>query len=282
MLNNRYKQLVQTYIYSNTHIAIAAVCFLWGNALLLGFELDKYLSAYVFFSTLFTYQLSKYALFKNKVFESLDHDEQYNFTKNNLNYTFITMCLSALVIFFLFLKMPFQVQLWSIFVGFISIIYAIRIKIRGKEYKLRRVPFIKIFLITLVWASMGVIFNYTFWGHAIDWKVVVIQFLFLFSITLPFDIKDFETDTKTSVITIPTAFGKIISKWLTFLVTVFHLIAFYLVFKEVTLLFIVLYALLLSILVLLSFTKIEEMKKWQVMLVYDGSMIIFFLLTLIN
>lgn len=282
MSGNRFKRLVQIYIYSNVHIAIAAVCFLWGNALLLDFSINLSLSLYVFVATLFTYQLSRYALFKSKVFESVEGDELYGFTKKNLRYTFISIVVSAIVALVLFFEMPDQVKKWSVLLGVISFMYSLKVHTKKFAFRLRDIPFLKIFIIAFVWASTGVAFNYGYNEQPVDWKFFLIQYLFIIIITLPFDIKDVKTDTLTHVKTIPSVLGIDFAQMVTLVATAFYFVFFNLKFPNLSLTFVVLFGLLMIFLVWLNFTKLSQMQKWKVMMVYDGSMIVFFLLTLLS
>lgn len=282
MSGNRFKRLVQIYIYSNVHIALAAVCFLWGNGILLGFSINFSLSIYVFASTLFTYQLSRYALFKSKVFESVEGDELYGFTQNNLRFTFISLLVSAIVSLVLFFEMPDQVKKWSVLLGVISFMYSLKINTKKFAFRLRDIPFLKIFIIAFVWVSTGVAFNYGFNEQLVNWKYFLIQYLFILIITLPFDIKDLQTDIMTNVKTIPTVMGKDFTQMITLIATAFYLVFFNVFFPILSPVFIMLYGLLMIFLVILNFTKLSQMQKWKVMMVYDGSMILFFLLTLLS
>lgn len=279
---SKIKSLLQLYIYSNFHIALAAVCFLWGNGILLGFSINFSLSVYVFASTLFTYQLSRYALFKSKVFESVEGDELYGFTQNNLRFTFLSLLISAIIALVLFFEMPGQVKKWSVLLGLISFMYSLKIHTKSFAFRLRDIPFLKIFIIAFVWASMGVAFNYGYNELPVDWNFFLIQYLFIIIITLPFDIKDLQTDMMTNVKTIPTVMGKDFAQMITLVATAFYFVFFNVMFSNLSLVFIMLYGLLMIFLVVLNFAKLSQMKKWKVMMIYDGSMILFFLLSLLN
>lgn len=273
-------RILKTYIYSNLHIALAALCFLWGNAVLLKLPLDIKLSAYVFASTFFSYQLSRFSLYKSRVFHSVEGDELYDFTDKNLKFTLFSMLLAGVISLGLFCVMPLKVKVLSLAMGGLSVLYPLKFQFGKKSFRLRDLPFLKIFIIALVWSVVGVGFNYAFWNVSPDIKYLITQFLFIIIITLPFDIRDRETDMQTHVSTIPTVFGSRNTGILVLTGTVFYLVFFNLKFPETTLMFKTLYGLMMVWLAILTLGWVEEMKKWKVMLIFDGSMVVFYILTL--
>ena len=85
---------------------------------------------------------------------------------------------------------------------------------------LRKLPFLKIFLIAYVWSSSSFIMpllanNITINVHL--GLAFLERLLFLFSITIPFDIKDYEDDKRLALKTIPNTFGITRSKYVAIL-----------------------------------------------------------------
>ncbi len=109
----------------------------------------------------------------------------------------------------------------------ISISYILPI---WKNKRLRDVPFIKIFLIAIVWTLL------TSRGMAIEWGLAgnystLLQLperiLFLFAITLPFDIRDLELDRRMPVKTLPGQIGIRDSKLLALMTLVCSILLVY-------------------------------------------------------
>ena len=75
----------------------------------------------------------------------------------------------------------------------------------------RQIPFLKIFLITLVWSLTTVILPVINIQHEVITKEVMLIFIkrliFIFAITLPFDIRDMSYDSAAGIKTIPLWLG---------------------------------------------------------------------------
>lgn len=126
---------------------------------------------------------------------------------------------------FLTFKINFETLLILIPPGLIALAYPIKIK---SGFRLRNIPFFKVFLIALVWAFVTLLFplvdehDYTVLKkgstHLLFWQ----RFLFIFAITLPFDIRDLKYDIKDKLKTFPVVFGKSTTK----IIAVFSLLLF--------------------------------------------------------
>ncbi len=84
---------------------------------------------------------------------------------------------------------------------------------RGSATRLREYGLNKIFTIAIVWAAVTVMLPLVN-AHGLSaihdtglWWRFAIRLVFIFAITLPFDIRDLENDEKISVRTIPMVFG---------------------------------------------------------------------------
>ncbi|BDD08527.1 hypothetical protein FUAX_09590 [Fulvitalea axinellae] len=99
--------------------------------------------------------------------------------------------------------------------GFLSLAYNFPDAIPFR--KLRSLPLLKIFLIALVWASTGALYPALLTGklgqpeiNQLFWA----EFLFIFAITLPFDIRDYYSDRQLQLLTIPGLIGTKNTKYL--------------------------------------------------------------------
>lgn len=99
------------------------------------------------------------------------------------------------------------------FLGALSLVYPIPLpfknKTNGLNYRLRDIPFIKIFLISLTWATGSCCYFAPALqvGHSFPYHLFLLQFIFIFFITIPFDINDIEIDNAVGVKTIPILLG---------------------------------------------------------------------------
>ncbi|MBC8048224.1 MAG: hypothetical protein H7Y00_15600, partial [Fimbriimonadaceae bacterium] len=92
-----------------------------------------------------------------------------------------------------------------------SVLYGIPLKLNRKSLRLRDVGVTKIFLISFVWAYIGSVLPVINADEGFLNKDVLLlftaNFLFIFGITLPFDIKDLRIDAMHPVKTIPKLLG---------------------------------------------------------------------------
>ncbi|MBY0424525.1 MAG: UbiA family prenyltransferase, partial [Cytophagales bacterium] len=77
--------------------------------------------------------------------------------------------------------------------------------------RLRDLPYMKIFSIAFVWSASTILLpmakypEYVAFGH---WAGIFVErFVFVFAITIPFDIRDMEEDRKSGIKTIPLLLG---------------------------------------------------------------------------
>lgn len=289
--------VLKRFIETNLFIAVAAVAFLWANILLLDFNkhVQIYLTLQVFFSTWFVYQLSRWIYFKNGIYANSEELVLQWFEKHpKINQLTILVSAIAAIIFTFFLKWKTILALGCI--GLISVLYPVAIfKPFGIKTRLRDYPYVKIFLIALVWSETSVLLP------ALESDVVlyerrdviltcIVQFIYILFITLPFDINDAKVDQHSNVKTIPVKFGIKTSKWICFSLGVLYAFGILVVFmienwRSIANIYlnewtIYLICLLLILLQAFTFYHSDTTKKWIIKLVYDGSMMIYFLILL--
>lgn len=117
----------------------------------------------------------------------------------------------------LFLMLSLSAQLFVLFLGLISIAYAIPLfSINNKKFGLRNIPGLKLFLIAMVWSASTVTFpiielNQTAYSDVNFQEIILLtakRFLFIAAITVPFDIRDLFQDKMNELKTIPTLLGE--------------------------------------------------------------------------
>lgn len=80
----------------------------------------------------------------------------------------------------------------------------------GKPFALRQVPYLKLFLIALVWTLMGVCLPHLWHDMTLNRTSVVLmlmRFMFILAITLPFDIRDGVADKVQGIKTLAHVLG---------------------------------------------------------------------------
>lgn len=118
-------------------------------------------------------------------------------------------------------------------VAFISLFYVIPIG----AISLRELPFIKSFLISIVWVSAIIIFpliNNNQLSMDQNWMVIGAYFIYFYALTIPSDIRDRTIDSP-SLKTLPQLIGVSGSKWVVFILLI--VFAFMVTFRYTTCLF---------------------------------------------
>jgi len=165
--------------------------------------------------------------------------------------------------------------------GIISTLYNVPKKTKGIFYfPLRSIPVLKIFLIAYVWASISsflpsILANEQVFTLQI-FLVFIAHLLFIFSIAIQFDIRDYQLDSKNALITFPQLFGVILAKLLAILcLIIFTLIISYIT-KEW---YIYVLSMVMAGLILNSST---ERKDHYFTFYLDGTIILYFITILLS
>jgi len=170
---------------------------------------------FLFSSTLFLYSFHRIFRFNFRI-ESEKLAERHIWVKNNRTLFYTVLILSgAGSATSAFLFIPLRVLLSLLPVGFISFAYTIPcIPWKGKFIRLRDVPGLKIFLISLVLGLTTVLLPVLASATPANLFSVPVLFVFfrrmffIFAITIPFDVRDAEYDRKNNVRTLPVVFGE--------------------------------------------------------------------------
>lgn len=163
----------------------------------------KFLSL-IFISTFFIYNVQTLLKWNRR------HKESAKRTVVDLKTTKIITLASGIIMIVLSFQLESEQVILVGFLGLLSLFYAARINwSRKKRTDLRSIPFIKVYLIGLVWAGVcGLLpilkYNTELFLH--DYLLVTGLFAFIIGITIPFDIRDLKYDQK-DLKTIPQLFG---------------------------------------------------------------------------
>ncbi|MFK7932411.1 MAG: UbiA family prenyltransferase [Saprospiraceae bacterium] len=215
-MKNLIQKFINLILYSNCWIALCAVAMVLQTELIfLGHLQWSNYAAFVFTATLFVYALhrvvglEKVAAFQEK--------GRFLVISNFKSHIAIYAGLSGLACLYFFIKMAWWAQVALVVPGVLSLGYVL--PIFGKKRRLRDFNFIKIFLIAIVWSWVTVLIPATYCGQIFSTGLLIMTIeraLFIFALTLPFDIRDLKVDQHTGVKTIPAALGKKNAKLLAF------------------------------------------------------------------
>ena len=203
------QQLAEAIIYSNLLISLCAVvmCLQTYWQLEHHFIFDELL-ALVFCSTLATYLLARLVGLRNQS-EIVKQQFWYGRNENLIKYLFIISSLACIPLFF---ALKQNIQFCLLFLALLTILYSLPlVRTNGKWKRLRDVGLLKIFLISFTWSLTTVLLPAFNIEKNINWDLLFLLFiersLFIFTITLPFDIRDLAYD-KGKIKTIPLILGK--------------------------------------------------------------------------
>ncbi len=281
-----FQEAFDYLIFGNWFISIAAVALTLETYLMIDkpLKIDGLLF-FIFFSTLFEYNLHRHLSFTKISSESNANKFNWALSHHRLfKGTFYGSMVGLIVSIFF-------VNLWILFIivplGLITIGYSIPlIKTKADSIRLREIPGVKILFVALVWGFTTVLLP------AIDAGLTLFSFniffmlirriLFVYAITIPFDIRDKDADKLEGLKTLPIVFGEQKSRWFgIFLLIVFcGLIFFQYNFSSIKNFSIPLYlsAITTSVLV---FKSSQSNGRYFHYFWVDGSMIFQFLLILI-
>ncbi len=152
--------------------------------------------------------------------------------------------------------------------GLISMAYVV--PFFGGGRRLRDFNYIKIILISAVWAYVSVLpligeIKFTFLA-----LTALERFVFIFAITLPFDLRDLSIDSSTQLITIPKIIGQKSTYWLCTILMVTGLISLFFVVRNSIQAYYLSSHIMIHLSYLITFTVMMIAKDKQSDLYYSG------------
>ncbi|MCH2198224.1 MAG: hypothetical protein MK081_05540 [Flavobacteriales bacterium] len=183
-------------VYSNVWIALGAGLATWQTTTIIGLS-DSYLPWFVGISTLFTYNFQRLVKLNDRP-EYITAGRNNWLFRNRVTLRVIT-ALCALILLGLVWTLSPLTFIWLAIGGMLSLAYVVRLFSGSQSKKaLRDLPFIKIYLIGLVWAMATVILPFIELDNDL-WQIdrlflIVERFAFIVAITVPFEIRDMNLD----------------------------------------------------------------------------------------
>ncbi|MBB6002821.1 UbiA family prenyltransferase [Arcicella rosea] len=204
-------KVVHFLINTNIYISLAAVALTVETQLQLGMppQWHPYLFI-IFFATLFDYNLHRLVtVLSNK--EALNSDK-HKWLKEYLNlfYALVAFSVMGFLIAVYFAKKEVLITLSPF--AFITLFYSLPVfKNQKYLFRLREIPILKIFLISIVWSATTILLPIVQSGKSFDFLhvslMLIERFLFVFAIAIPFDIRDMQGDEQSGLKTIPLVIG---------------------------------------------------------------------------
>lgn len=199
-------------INSNIYIALAGVALTMATQVQIGISphWHPYLFL-IFFAILFEYNLHRLiTILTNK--DALKSDK-HKWVTGNLKKFYALVIFSVLGFIIAVIEAKLKVLLTLAPIAALTLFYSTPLSKGAKGiFRLRQIPYLKIFLISFTWAIVTVLLpvihsEKTFNDFHLS-AVIVERFLFVFAITIPFDIRDTEADSQEGLRTIPLKIGE--------------------------------------------------------------------------
>lgn len=202
MLSN----FIRFYVYSNVHISLCALIFVMGSYKLSGVGFDIHYTLLVASSTLVSYNLHRMIGLSKASNRSKTERFRY-LIDHQLAAGLIVLIGMAIMAYNVLFVDPSLLYVLS-GLGIITGLYLLPI-LKNKK-RLRDLPFIKIAAISIVWSGIFLLplINNPNDRFSILFLVLIFieKALFIFALTIPFDVRDILIDKEQSVKTIATAF----------------------------------------------------------------------------
>lgn len=199
-------------MFSNIYVAIPVVCLICQTMVQFNLEIEPVFLLFIYSATLFSYCFHRVFPFKHN--KSLPLSKRHIWIEDNkLSFTIIMLFSLAgcSALFFILRENAFYLLLPA---GFITFFYTVPLfRIGGKWKRLRDIPFLKIFIISLTATYISLLLPILYKNPAVNiinsdiWMAASERFFFLFAITIPFDIRDIKHDKETGLRTIPLFLG---------------------------------------------------------------------------
>ena len=192
------RQLFDFYLDSSIHVALAVASLVGVTYITLDIPLDRNVAYFAFFSTVVMYNFIKYGSAAKYYFIV-----RSSYVKLIQFFSFICFALMVLAMS----KMRVEALVLTAILSLVSILYIIPFMFDRKN--LRSLFGIKIYVVALCWSGVTVLIPFVNHTTALSfdvWMVFIQRFLFVFTIILPFEVRDLQFDNE-NLGTIPQRIG---------------------------------------------------------------------------
>lgn len=195
--------LFHFYIQGSIHVALAIVALSLLSGYYLNISIDNKLLGFIFFAAISGYNFVKYA--------SIAKWHHRRLSPSLKTIQMVSLFAFFAMVFF-FWQLPIGVQFIAVFSGFLTLLYAIPLKRKWKNF--RSIPGLKLVLTALVLVLTTVIMPVFYVNSNFERSALILcflRFLWVIVLILPFEIRDLDVDD-ISLGTIPQKFGVFKSK----------------------------------------------------------------------
>jgi len=211
VLKSAFKQIAIFLIESNLYIALSASVLTFATQLLLhqqpGFHPYLFI---IFFATFFDYNLHR--LYTLHFAKAALQGQRHAWLLRNKGLFYMLMALASVGFLISISQAKSEVLLVLMPFAALTIFYSIPfLRWKNKNWRLRDLPYIKLFLIAGNWTMITILLPLIQYGKTVDdtevlW-IIAERFFFVLALCIPFDIRDIDTDRQAGLSTIPNTIG---------------------------------------------------------------------------
>ena len=194
------KKIIEFIVFSNVWIALGAIGIALSTYFYTESEVDLLVIILVFFSTLFGYSLQNIS--QREIHNHRSNQILWSQSNNKLikGIVFVSFLISVFLSFYIM-----NIYLIILSIPFFGLVFFYRNAFSNK-LQIRNIPFFKILIISFCWSWTCCAVPQLVSNSIFNWNITFITFIYVFAITIPFDIRDMAIDKK-KIYTIPQFTG---------------------------------------------------------------------------
>lgn len=209
-MNKLLISLTNFFLFSNLYVAAPVCSISAASYYVFNYPIDLTLLTFIYSSTLFIYNLHR--IVGVDQIEEESRSPRHSWAIKNKNLLFFLVIISGSIAVVMALLMGSNFITPISIPAIIALGYSMPIvKRKGKYWRLRDVPFAKVFLISLTVSYVTVYLPFynelELFFETNLFYYFLSRFFFIFAITIPFDIRDVDFDQGSSLNTIPMMVG---------------------------------------------------------------------------
>lgn len=212
---NLFKNILNFYVNSSTHVALAVYSLVRITELYFDLPYNENLDYFIFYATITGYNFIKYAgvakFYHRSLTKSMRLIQIFSFLSFCLLVYYGSNISTTVLIYFI----PFAV---------ITLVYVVPF-LGGFQKNLRRVSYLKIFLVAFVWSGVTTVIPLIVGEYQYEVNIILLfvqRMLFILVLILPFEIRDMKLDFK-NLKTLPQKIGIEKTKKVGFVLLLFSL-----------------------------------------------------------
>lgn len=202
---------IHLIVFSNFFVSLCVAALTYRTFLYFNFPPSNALLVLVFSATYFIYNFQRLVRMNQKEIDEANIGFRMRWVYKNKQPIIFTIVITAIIIIGSLFYIDIKTIIVLAIMGLFSVVYVVRfIPYNKKWLALRDIPYLKIFVIAFVWTLVTGLLPLVNNIEQINLHYILFlvkQFLFVFAITIPFDIRDMKYDIEKGIKTFPLVVG---------------------------------------------------------------------------